>query len=36
MRRWRAGQAESLPAAASHVLADAREFFTASGPPDQR
>jgi hypothetical protein len=36
MRRWRAGQEESLPAAASHALADAREFFTASGPPGQR
>jgi|SRR5512142_971555 AcrR family transcriptional regulator len=36
MRRWRAGQAGSLPAAASHVLADAREFFTASAPPGQR
>jgi AcrR family transcriptional regulator len=33
IRRWRAGQARSLPAATSHVLADTRQFFTASGPP---
>jgi AcrR family transcriptional regulator len=36
MHRWRTGQAGSLPTAASHVLASAREFFTASGPPGQQ
>jgi AcrR family transcriptional regulator len=33
MRRWQAGQARSLPAATSHALAAAKEFFTEPGPP---
>ena len=33
MRGWLAGQAPSLPATTSHVLAGAREFFIQPGPP---